>query len=84
MKTIGIGETPKKYNMKTAKEEAKRRWGAMAFVQSSRYHFAQDGITPMKGVGKWIMINNKTSSKEYFGWAETWEDAFDKATKNGH
>ena len=82
MKTIGLGDTEKKYNMRTAREEAKRRWGSFAFVQSSRYHFASDGITPMKGVGKWIMIGN-TSYKEYFGWGETWEIAFDNAIKKG-
>ena len=65
-------------NMRQAREEAKRRWGAMAFVFSSRYHFASDGITPMKGAGRWITIGDRRI-KEFWGWGETWEQAFNKA-----
>jgi len=80
MKTIGIGEKTKVMNIITARAEAKRRWGITSFATVSRIHKTADKKGWMKGVGK---RNWKTDTKDLFGWGETWEEAFDQATKKG-
>lgn len=74
----------KKMKITEARIEAKRRWGIMAFAVVSRIHKTPDKKGWMKGVGKRIYFpSQKLEIKEYFGWGETWEEAFEKADKKG-
>jgi hypothetical protein len=69
-------------NMRQAKAKAIELWGKMAFVHVSRYHFAEDGITRKKGVGKMLLgIGGKYDNKCFYGWGDTWEEAFERAEK---
>lgn len=84
MRTIGIDEVPKKYTIITARQEARRRWGILAFATVSRLHISPKTKKGYRGVGVRVYYpETRSETKEYYGWGDTWEDAFNQATRKG-
>lgn len=83
-----------KMTRKQALAEAQRRWGKGAYAEPSRYT-GYDGTGMLKMVGIFEpltdqrygvvrRIDGKRYVMELYGAGETWEVAFDEATKRGH
>jgi hypothetical protein len=72
----------KPMNMKQARELAYQRWGKYwGKVLTSRYVIREDG-TRQKMVGRHGTYDYDCFNVYGCGW--TWEEAFEKATKNGY
>lgn len=83
MKTIGIGDQPKPMTIIDARAEAKRRWGIWSFATVSRLHISKNTGKGYRGVGVRVRVGND-EVKKFYGWADTWEEAFNQATRAGY